>query len=195
MQSRHGKILSVLVLPRTAVLTDAHALLYHDIVDLARELERAGHPVPASGPGFEWPPEGLALEAHASRGKRSLALRKTQLLIETFIALVFFKTKLKLGAFDPIHYVYISGINADFRKFDDGLKMTIDCDAETLARLMKRLDEAAEQGLVQYAIHQQDEAIMTCIVPSVTADDHVHFIDGAAGGYARAAEQLKAQAR
>ena len=28
---------------------------------------------------------------------------------------------------------------------------------------------------------------MTCIVPSPFADDHVHFLDGAGGGYALAA--------
>ncbi len=193
MQSQHGQILSLLVLPQSAQLTEDHAALYHDIIDLARSLERAGHPVPADGPGFEWPPEGLALEAHASRGKRSLAVRKAQLLLETFIALIFFKTKIKLGSFDPIHYIYTSGINADFRKFDDGLKMTIDCDAETEARIRARLDQAQDAGLIHYAIHAQDLAIMTCIVPSVTADDHVHFVDGAAGGYAKAAEYLKSR--
>ncbi len=193
MRSRHGKILSLLVLPETADFTDAHAALYQDVIALARELERGGHPVPAEGPGFVWPPEGLALEAHASRGKRPLSLRKAQLLMETFIALIFFKTKVKVGSFDPMHYVYTSGINADFRKFDDGLKMTIDCDAATRGRLEERLSAAAALGLVRFAIHEQDEAIMTCIVPSVTADDHIHFVDGAAGGYARAAEQLKSR--
>jgi hypothetical protein len=33
---------------------------------------------------------------------------------------------------------------------------------------------------------------MTCIVPSPFANDHMHFVDGANGGYARAAEALKA---
>jgi hypothetical protein len=32
---------------------------------------------------------------------------------------------------------------------------------------------------------------MTCIVPSYTADNHFHFIDGAEGGYAEAARRLK----
>ncbi len=193
MESRHGKILSVLVLPLQAEITAAHAALFHRIIDLSRGLERGGHPVPESGPGFVWPPEGLALEAHATRGRTSLALRKVQLLIETFIALIFFKTRIKLGAFDPMHYVYTSGINADFRKFDDGLKMTIDCDADTAARLAELLSEGEEEGLIRFAIHEQHQAIMTCIVPSVTTDDHVHFVDGAAGGYAMAAAQLKKQ--
>ena len=33
---------------------------------------------------------------------------------------------------------------------------------------------------------------MTCIVPSPLTRDHLHFIDGAAGGYAMAATFLKA---
>ena len=33
---------------------------------------------------------------------------------------------------------------------------------------------------------------MTCIVPSHSERDHVHFVDGAAGGYAMAAAMLKA---
>jgi hypothetical protein len=32
---------------------------------------------------------------------------------------------------------------------------------------------------------------MTCVVPSPLAGDHMHFIDGAAGGYAMAAAMLK----
>jgi hypothetical protein len=43
-------------------------------------------------------------------------------------------------------------------------------------------------------MHRQPAAIMTCIVPSITESNHVHFIDGAAGGYALAAQKLRAPA-
>ena len=33
---------------------------------------------------------------------------------------------------------------------------------------------------------------MTCFVPSATRPDHVHFVDGAMGGYAAAARAVKA---
>jgi hypothetical protein len=33
---------------------------------------------------------------------------------------------------------------------------------------------------------------MTCIAPLPSRSDHVHFIDGATGGYTLAATQLKA---
>jgi hypothetical protein len=32
---------------------------------------------------------------------------------------------------------------------------------------------------------------MTCFVPSPTSADHIHFVDGAMGGYAMAARALK----
>ena len=34
---------------------------------------------------------------------------------------------------------------------------------------------------------------MTCIVPSILRDDHIHFVDGADGGYTAAAAAMKAQ--
>ncbi len=36
--------------------------------------------------------------------------------------------------------------------------------------------------------------MMTCFTPSAMRADHVHFIDGASGGYASAATVLKAGA-
>ena len=82
--------------------------------------------------------------------------------------------------------------NADFRKFDDGLKMTIDCDDATVTDLRAILDVAVKAGTIRYGLHQQDEAMMTCIVPSAMQNDHVYFIDGASGGYTQAAAAIKA---
>ncbi|WP_420012532.1 DUF3095 domain-containing protein [Tateyamaria sp.] len=191
MQARNGTILSLLVQPGEGVDADAFGAVAQSVLDLVRHLERGGHPAPAEGPGFGWPPPGAMLEAHASRGSGSLAKRKRQIMIETALAWVFLMTRIKLGGFDPAHYQRVVGANADFRKFDDGLKMTIDCDAETVARLRAVLDEARGRGIVHYGMHMQDEAMMTCIVPSIMEDSHVHFIDGAAGGYTQAAMGIK----
>jgi len=122
-----------------------------------------------------------------------LQKRKRQVLFETAIAWVLLKTKIKLGGFDPAHYQRTVGANADFRKFDDGLKMTLDCDAETVTRLETLLSVAEAAGTVSYGMHTQDEAMMTCIVPSIMDDNHVHFIDGASGGYTQAATAIKAR--
>src|SRR6476646_3748807 len=57
-----------------------------------------------------------------------------------------------------------------------------------------RLARAASDRIVRYGLHRQDAAMMTCFTPSVMRSDHVHFIDGARGGYASAATALKAMA-
>ena len=46
----------------------------------------------------------------------------------------------------------------------------------------------ARDGIVRYGLYQQDAAMMTCFTPSALRSDHVHFIDGARGGSASAAE-------
>ena len=55
-----------------------------------------------------------------------------------------------------------------------------------------RLAEAATAGHCRFGLHRQNSALMTCIVPSPFTRDHMHFIDGASGGYAMAARNLKA---
>ena len=191
MKTRNGTILSLLVQPRGGASEEDFARVTGDVLQAVSHLDRDGHPAPADGPGIGWPPPGAVLEAHASRGSMPLARRKRQILFETAIAWVLLKTRIRLGGFDPAHYRRTVGGNADFRKFDDGLKMTLDCDPDTVARLTELLEAAQAAGTISYGMHTQDEAMMTCIVPSVMDDTHVHFIDGAAGGYTQAAMAIK----
>ncbi len=196
MKSSAGHILTLLVVPQREDAATRAAI--RDVVHLTDGLDRHGTPVPPEGPGYQWVPAGLELEARATRigpkHKMSLAKRKAHLLAETFIAWVFFKTGMKAGGFDARHYTSTTGANADFRKFDDGLKMTLDCPPQVRKQLEAILDRAQASGLLRYALLEQDSAIMTCIVPSVMTDDHVHFVDGAQGGYTRAAASLKSAA-
>ncbi len=191
MRSRNGTILSLLVQPREGVSDATFASVAQSVLDCVRHLDRDGHPAPADGPGTGWPPPGATLEAHASHGQMPVQKRRRQILFETAIAWVLLRTGLKVGGFDPAHYKRTVSGNADFRKFDDGLKMTLDCDAATVAKLTTLLDAEEEAGTISYGMHTQDEAMMTCIVPSIMDDTHVHFIDGAAGGYTQAAMGLK----
>ena len=99
---------------------------------------------------------------------------------------------IKVGKFVPKNYVQQVVENSDFRKYDDGLRMILDCTEELERALTGRLAQAASDGTVRYGLHRQDAAMMTCFTPSVMRSDHVHFIDGARGGYASAATALKA---
>jgi hypothetical protein len=70
--------------------------------------------------------------------------------------------------------------------------MILDCALELADMLENRLLIAQSAGTIRYGLHRQDAALMTCFTPSVTEANHVHFIDGAGGGYAAAATALKA---
>ena len=191
MKARSGTILSVVIQPRAGAEAEAFSSVCTAVLERAGQLDRGGHPSPQDGPGTRWPPKDYALDAQVSRKNMPLAKRKRQVLVETAIAWVLLNLGRTIGGFDPKKYRRDVAANADFRKFDDGLKMTIDCDAQTEADLRALLDDAASKGILDYGMHTQDEAMMTCIVPSPMLNSHVHFIDGAAGGYTQAAAQIR----
>ena len=81
--------------------------------------------------------------------------------------------------------------NSDFRKFDDGLRLPLDCTREQIDRVEAILIPARERGEINFGLHRQSHALMTCLVPSDRPDSHLHFLDGMGGGYAKAAEMME----
>jgi hypothetical protein len=112
----------------------------------------------------------------------------------TLFAYVIMRFGIRVGGFVPQTYIRQVVENSDFRKYDDGLRMILDCTEELERELTERLKAAVSKGIVRYGLHRQDAAMMTCFTPSAMRSDHVHFIDGARGGYASAATALKAMA-
>jgi DUF3095 family protein len=191
--STRGLILSVLVVPTNGADPLAFRKVIEDIIRLVEQSPDAGRPVPPGGPPLRWPPAGLEYEARAARGG-SLFKRRTLVLAFTLWAHVVMRFGIKVGKFAPKDYVQQVVENSDFRKYDDGLRMILDCTMELERALAELLAKAASERIVRYGLHGQDAAMMTCFTPSVMRSDHVHFIDGARGGYASAATALKAMA-
>ena len=186
-----GLILSVLVLPAQSADSADFRQLIEDIVALVERSPDSGRPVPSGGPPLRWPPAGVEFEARAQRGG-SLLRRRAGVLAHTLFAFLIMRFGIKVGGFAPKTYVQQVVENSDFRKYDDGLRMVLDCTPELECTLSERLARAASAGIARYGLHRQDAAMMTCFTPSVLRSDHVHFIDGARGGYASAATALKA---
>ncbi len=186
-----GVIVSLLVAP----VVNGDAAFRTLIEGLLAELETSpevARPVPDGAPGVGWPPPGLDLEARASRKTgESLGVRRVRVAIETLIAYFVMRFGIRVGGFDPAVYRRDVVQNSDFRKYDDSLRMTLDCTAQLADRIEQKLRRAEAEGIARYGIHRQSKAIMTCIVPSISESNHVHFVDGAAGGYALAARRLK----
>lgn len=187
--AKNGEIVSIIVTPVAEDRNAEFSSLVDDIIGIIGEQDRAGLPVPRK---FSWPPKGLNYEALASRGGSALWLRKLAILAECLAGWAIFQTNMKVGRFDAVVYKNDVAQNTDFRKFDDGLKLTVDIAPALVQRLEDQLKHAGEAGLCRYGLHRQNSALMTCFVPNPFARDHFHFIDGAAGGYAMAAANMKA---
>jgi len=192
IESSRGCILSMIVGPADDADEAAYDRLVGEIIALFDSGGRGGHPIPEHGPDFGWPPKGMDYESRAAAPSDQRSKEKRKIAMISLIGWILFKTGWKMKNFDPGRYRRMTGLNTDFRKFDDVLRMTVDCDAQTLARAKDVLSAAKAAGTIRYGIYEQDAAIMTCIVPSVETDDHLHFLDGADGGYALAAKMMKA---
>jgi len=195
IQSRHGQIVSIIAVPDGAGHEAEFQKLTTDIIALAAGQERDGHPIAAEGPGFGLSSAGLEAEARARAPKgRQRWKAKLSAIGQYVLCVVMLKLDRNLGSWSAKKYRADVAANTDFRKFDDGLKMTLDVDPARLQKIEARLSQAVTDGIGRYGLHRQDAALMTCIVPSPLNTDHMHFVDGASGGYAMAATQIKGAA-
>jgi hypothetical protein len=189
--SARGVILSVLVVPARDADPAAFRGLIEDVIALVERSPDAARPVPSGGPALRWPPAGVEFEARAQRGG-SLLKRRAGVWVHTLFAYLIMRFGIRIGGFVPQTYLRQVVENSDFRKYDDGLRMVLDCSPDLERALTRRLAAAASTGIARHGMHRQDAAMMTCFTPSPLRSDHVHFIDGARGGYASAATALKA---
>ncbi len=195
IKAANGVILSLIVRPMAGA-EDAKVLaVLRRILSVAETVSRSSHPIPVAGPALQWPPRGLDLEARLHRRPgQPLALARGVVACRTAVAHMIFRRGRDFGRFSPQRYRRQLVDNSDFRKFDDGLMMTLDCTPVAADAIEETLRAAHAEGIVRYGLHRQGAAVVTCMVPSAVRADHIHFVDGAAGGYARAARDLKRQA-
>ena len=83
--------------------------------------------------------------------------------------------------------------HSDYWKFDDMLRMVIDCTSEQYTAIERLCQDWQSKGWIVYGIHPSDSALMTCQFDAFADGKHMHFIDGSKGGYAMAAKGLKLQ--
>ncbi|NYT46896.1 MAG: DUF3095 family protein [Candidatus Methanofishera endochildressiae] len=82
--------------------------------------------------------------------------------------------------------------NTNFRKFDDNLRMVISGSARQRKALDQYLAEQYRKGLLAYSMRVSNRALMTCMISDYKLY-HIHFVDGADGGYTMASMMLKQQ--
>ena len=187
--AKHGLILSLIVAargddPRFAAFLEA---LVTDLM----ALEGGGRPITLATLIGGAPAAAISLEAkvYAAGGASNFASRAKAAAIFA-VGFVFKTFKLKAGGFDMAQYQTDLIANADFRKFEDGLKATLDCSPAFADALEARL---AATPFVEWGVSRQPGAQVTCYSPFSFERGHLHFVDGAGGGYTMAAKDLKAR--
>ena len=141
----HGLILSLVVAP----VTNGDPAFRKLVEELLAELESSSEvarPVPENAPGVGWPPPGLDLEARASRKSgQGLFMQRLRVGAGTLLAFVIMRFGIRVGGFDPTVYRREVVENSDFRKYDDNLRMTLDCTPALADRIEQRLTKAEER--------------------------------------------------
>ncbi|RWX19665.1 DUF3095 domain-containing protein [Rhizobium hidalgonense] len=190
IEAENGEIVSIIAVPGEGRPGEEFRALVNGIVAITAEQNRGSHPVPANGPKFAFSLKGINREAKATAPAGRRLRQKLIIVLQLAVTVACYKLGIPLGRFDARRYKSDVAGNSDFRKFDDGLKMTVDVDAEHLKRIETLLEAAQAKGIARYGLHRQASALMTCFVPTPISRDHMHFIDGASGGYAVAASRM-----
>lgn len=145
----------------------------------------------------KWLPsrESRDMEVAASGAKTLLGRLGVHLgvMLVALAAQISVRLGITIGPVNAPRYIQESARNSDFCKVDGALQMVIDCSPAALAQIETYLIELEATGTVSFGLHVSDSAVMTCLVKSFAEGHHVHFIDGAGGGYTKAAKVMKSK--
>ncbi len=196
LSSRHGKVVSVLVQATAEDRNEASATYRAVLEDLAGIVE-GGRPVAPETLHLATETKAFDVEAKIQTGKTSglgfLAKRQVVKAQATLGRRWMDQGRNTMGFPGDVYRDEVTA-NSDFRKFDDTLRMVLDLSDAQHQRLEADLLRHHGAGVIVYGTHVASAALITCAIGSYSGN-HVHFVDGADGGYALAAKQLKAQRR
>ncbi len=168
--------------------------------DIVRTLsDILGHRLQDSAPAsvhsmkFRWPPRGLGLEARATAGRQTFLRRYVAVLAASLIQFWCERFDRRAGAYNAPVYRDELRSNTDFRKYDGVLRMVLDVSESQAELIEQHLKREQDTGRLVYGVHLADTALMTCLVFSLERSEHVHFIDGSDGGFAKAAQAFKSR--
>lgn len=189
LETAHGVIIALLI--RARDVSTALPAIYRDLYRRITALSGMDYsPARRGAYRMRWPPRGIALET-ALQGREGRFKRGMKILSEATFALASFATGKKFGDFDGRAYRDSLPRHSDYRKYADSLRMIIDCTPAQADAIESMLEDESRRGRIDYGMHRARAALMTCFVHDYEESGHIHFIDGADGGYALAAFDMK----
>ena len=193
--TRHEEILSLIIFV-TAPSQSQIDLLYREVINQIERIYGQGNecnPVVSENLQLAFQKKNLSPETRVFTTSQSwfnqvLYLWKLRLI--NLLGLILMVFKIKTKTFNWGDYKQIVAEATDFKKFDDVLRMVISGRTKQRQKLTNYLEKKFQEGRLVYGFHVSDRALMTCLVFERDGRQ-VHFVDGADGGYALAAKNMK----
>jgi len=110
--------------------------------------------------------------------------------LKTIIGKFFFRFNLNFQNLSGREYLSQLISNADTLVIDGRINTIISGKMDKRIKLLNFLSEQEKNGSLVYGYHISKESVMTCYIENRNAK-HIHFVDGADGGYTEAAKKLK----
>lgn len=188
--AKKGKVLTVLI---RAQKSDS---VFPEIIELFQKILDGGleNANPIKSPLKKYKDFFQCLKDEWLFNKNHLSARFFRRVYYIFLSVLVFKRKAPLPV-EREAYLEQMITHSDYRKFDDMLRMILDCSPQEIRVLEGLLEKMQKEGKIYYGMHISDSALMTCLVEHLGIGGHIHFVDGSDGGYALAAKQLKKQMR
>lgn len=121
----------------------------------------------------------------------------TYLITEFFKSLIgrfYFRYNIKINDLRGLDYLTELISNADTLVIDGRINTIISGKTDKRIQFLEYLSIQEKQGNLIYGYHISNESIMTCYIENRKAK-HIHFVDGADGGYTEAAKEFKLKQR
>ncbi|MEP7163129.1 MAG: DUF3095 family protein [Ferruginibacter sp.] len=115
-----------------------------------------------------------------------------KLFFQTIIGKLYFKYNLKVNNLRAGDYLAQVIEFSDTLTIDGRINTIVSGTAENRELFLKYLAKEEQEGRLLYGHHVSAESIMTCYIENMN-NKHIHFVDGADGGYTEAALELKSK--
>ncbi|NET03334.1 MAG: DUF3095 domain-containing protein [Symploca sp. SIO2B6] len=199
LKSLYGEINSLIV---TAMVEDGEqsTLIYQEVLAEIQKIygiEKGFSPFYSGNLKLTFKDKDLNALLKTKSSAKNLLWHKTlllQLKAQNLIALAFHKLKIEWKALKCVEDKQEVIKATDYQKFSDTLNMIISGTPAQRKKLVTFLEQKHKQGKLVYGLHTSDRALITCYVNDPNGC-HVHFVDGADGGYTLAAKAMKKAAQ
>ncbi len=114
----------------------------------------------------------------------------TATFLKTFIGKLYFKYNWKINNLRGQQYLQQVITNADTLTIDGRINTIVSSTADKRIQFVEYLKREEAEGKLVFGHYISRESVMTCYIEN-RDEKHIHFVDGADGGYTEASKELK----